>query len=284
MENKNTILSELKEISPAVAEIGFAVPYRVPAGYFEELPGQILARLKGEDEGSLVLQTKDNPYQVPQGYFENFAANLLQRIKATEAETAKDELEALSPLLSGLNKKTPFSTPAGYFEELTDNAIAGAKAIDFVNGELENLSPLMSSLKGKQVYEAPPGYFENLPEQMLQRAKKQPAKTVSMNFTRKVVRYAAAAVVAGLIITAGWFYLGNNSTINDTFPSIENISDADLESFVENEAGISPEETMILANAEMNTEDLQAMFAEVPDEELVSYLEKYSPKDISVTN
>ena len=234
----------------------------------------------------LFSKKKDNPYQAPQGYFENFATNILQRIKASEAATAKGELEALSPLLSGLNKKTPFSTPAGYFEELTDNAVSGAKAIDFVNEELENLSPLMISLKDKKVYEAPTGYFEQLPGQVLQRAKKQLAKVVSMNFTRKVIRYAAAAVVAGLIITAGWLYVGNKGATNDNaLAGIEKISDEDLESFVENETILSSE-NVVLASAgeEMSTEDLQAMLAEVSDEDLQNYLEKYSPKDISVTN
>jgi hypothetical protein len=287
MENRNTILNELKEISPVVAQIGFQLPYQVPAGYFEGLPEQILARVKGsEEEGSPVLGSKkDNPYHVPQGYFENFAANILQRIKANEAQTAKDELEALSPLLSGLSKKTPFSTPAGYFEELTDNAVAGARAIDFVNEELENLSPLMNSLKGKNVYEVPAGYFEQLPEQVLQRAKKQPGKTVSMNFTRRIVRYAAAAVVAGLIITAAWLYLGNGgNTIDPALAGIEEVSEEDLQNFIENQT-VNPAETSVIAsvNVEMDAEDLQEMLADVSDEELMKYLDQFGAKD-NLTN
>ena len=275
------------EISPLVAQIGFQNPYQVPAGYFEGLPGQVLARLKGaEGEISPVLPGKKiNPYEVPQGYFENFAANILQRVKASEAKTAMDELEALSPLLSGLSKKTPFSMPEGYFEELTDNAVAGARAIDFVNEELENLSPLMSSLKGVQVYEAPAGYFEQLPAKMLQRVKSQPAKTVSMNFSRRVVRYAAAAVTAGLIVMAAWFYLGSGEkTVTPDLAGIEQISDEALESFVENQTA-SPVETSIIAsaNAEMDSEDLQEMLAEVSDEELQKYVDQYNPKDI-ITN
>jgi hypothetical protein len=283
MENRITILNELNEISPVVAQVGFQNPYEVPAGYFEGLPEHILALVKG-DESSPVLPAKDlNPYSVPQGYFENFATSLLQRIKAHEAVSAKDELEALSPLLSGLSKKTPFSTPEGYFDELTDNAIAGAKAIDFVNEELENLSPLMSSLKGVNVYEVPAGYFEQLPQQVLQKVKAQPGRVVPMNFTRKVVRYAAAAVVAGLIITAAWLYMGRGEggPIVDPVAGIEAVSDEALQDFVENQA-VSPAETSVIAsaNVEMDAEDLQEMLADVSDEELQSYIEKYNPKDI----
>lgn len=283
MENRNTILKELNEISPVVAQVGFQHPYEVPAGYFEGLPERILALVKA-DEGSPVLPGRNlNPYSVPQGYFENFATNLLQRIKAGEAQSAKDELEALSPLLSGLSKKTPFSTPEGYFDELTDNAIAGAKAIDFVNEELENLSPLMSSLKSVNVYEVPAGYFELLPGQVLQKVKAQPARVVPMNFTRKVVRYAAAAVVAGLIITAAWLYMGRGGggSIDPILAEIEKVSNEDLQDFVENQA-VNPAENSAIAstNAEMEAADLQEMLADVSDEELQSYIEKYNPKDI----
>lgn len=281
MDNRTTILNELKEISPVVAQIGFNTPYGVPAGYFEGLAGQVLARVK-EEEGSAVLVSKDNPYSVPQDYFEHFATNLLQRIKAGEASTAKEELEALSPLLSRLNKKMPFSTPAGFFDELTDNAVAGAKAIDFVNVELENLSPMMSSLKSKQSYQIPAGYFEQLPEQVLQKAKSQPAKVVSMNFARKAIRYAAAAVVAGLIITAAWLYFGTGNKATDTDPAlagIEQVSDEMLESYLENQ--LTTETTVLASNDDdIDADDLKDMLADVSDDELQKYIDQYGSKDI----
>lgn len=287
MENRNTILNELKAISPVVAEAGFRNVYEVPAGYFEALPGRMLELLKGaEEEVSPVLaEKKDNPYQVPQGYFDNFAASVLQRIKADEAKSPKEELETLSPLLSGLGKKMPFSTPDNFFEELSDNAVAGAKAIDFVNVELENLSPLMRSLKDKQVYEAPAGYFDQLPRQILQKVKSQPARVVSMSFTRKVVRYAAAAVVAGLVVAAAWLYIGNGKE-ESGLVGIEQISDEGLESYIENQSSVSPAETMVLAdntNAEIDEEDMKDMLADVSDEELQNYVDQYNAKD-NITN
>jgi hypothetical protein len=56
-----------------------------------------------------------NPYRVPAGYFDNLAETILSRVKNT---SAKEELESISPLLSGLTKTTPFSVPEGYFENL----------------------------------------------------------------------------------------------------------------------------------------------------------------------
>lgn len=285
MENRNTILNELKAISPVVAEAGFRNVYEVPAGYFEALPGRMLELLKGADgEFSPVLpEKKDNPYQVPQGYFDNFAASVLQRIKAGEARSAKEELETLSLLLSGLGKKMPFSTPDNFFEELSDNAVSGAKAIDFVNVELENLSPLMRSLKDKQVYKAPAGYFDQLPRQIVQKVKSQPAKVVSISFTRRVVRYAAAAVVAGLVVVAAWLYVGNGSGTGESLVGIEQISDDALESFMETDQDTPGDATMLAVNSEINPEDLKEMLVDISDEELEKYADQYIAKD-NLTN
>jgi hypothetical protein len=282
MENRNTIQNELREISPVVAQIGTKTPYEVPAGYFEGLAAQVLARVK--EEGSPVLpQQKINPYDVPQGYFDNFAANMLKRVKALEADTAKEELEALSPLLSGLSKKSPYSTPDGYFDSLTEHAVAGAKAIEFVNEELENLSPVMSSLKGKNVYEVPAGYFEQLPATMLAKAKQQRGKVVSVSFPRRVLRYAAAAAVAGLIIAAAWLFLGQNNNSPDlTLAGIEEVSDEALVDFLDNQT-VSPIETTVLASADMDADDLQEMLAYVSDDELIKYASQYALNDI-ITN
>ena len=84
MNRRKEIPEELKDIAPALAGIDFQQPYKVPAGYFENLAGQIMLRIRLENAGS-----------------------------------AKEELEIISPFLSGLSKKMPFSTPEGYFDTLT---------------------------------------------------------------------------------------------------------------------------------------------------------------------
>jgi hypothetical protein len=325
MENRNNILKELREVSPVVADISHQVPYKVPTGYFEGLAHQllqlvktsnpvlpkannpyqvpqgyfeglantILQRAKADDNTSLspaLQQAKENPYQVPQGYFENLPAAILNRLKATVADNATDELEILSPVLSQLSKQMPFSTPAGYFEELGENAVAGAQAIDFVNGALENLPPLLNDLKTVQVYEVPAGYFEQLPGQVLNAVKaQQPAKVVSMHFTRRVIRYAAAAVVAGLIITAGWFFLSNNKGGKlppDQIAQLDSISDDVLQKYLENQTP-TPAETALAATTaveEMDANDMKDMLADVTDEDLQQYLEKYSTVKNTQTN
>src|SRR6476620_2120758 len=91
MNRRKEIPDELKNIAPSLAGIDFQQPYKVPAGYFEDLPEQIMLRIRLEDAGS------------PQ-----------------------EELEIISPFLGGLSKKMPFSTPEGYFDTLTP-AIRGTE-------------------------------------------------------------------------------------------------------------------------------------------------------------
>lgn len=244
MDSRNTILNELQTISPVVAGIGPVMPYQVPDGYFDKLAGEILQRVKAADVGSV-----------------------------------QEELAALSPFLSRLEKKTPFQLPAGYFEELTDNAVAGAKAIEFVNEELENLSPLMNSLKSKQVYEVPSGYFEQFPAATLEKAKAiQPAKVISMPLNRKIFRYAAAAMVTGIITLAAWWFTrpGEEIVPPVVVENIEKVTDDELQRYLESQT-VAPDEIPVSTNTdEIDSNDMTDMLADVSDEELQQYLEKYS--------
>jgi hypothetical protein len=267
-------------------------PYQVPQGYFETLPDQLLQHVQaGEVQLSAALQQAgNNPYQAPQGYFDNLPATILNRIKADAVQHADEELEMLSPLLKQIGKKMPFSTPAGYFNELTENAMAGAQAIAFVNNELENLSPLMASLQQQQVYEVPAGYFEQFPNQVLNAVQtQQPAKVVSMRFTRRVMQYATAAVVAGVVIVAGWMYFGktDNGTIVPPVVAdkLEKVSDAALENYIENQTVVLPAEAAVPAgSAEIDANDMKEMLADVTDEDLQQYIEKYSTSKDILTN
>ncbi len=138
--------------------------------------------------------------------------------------------------------------------------------------------------------EVPAGYFNQLPGQVMKTIKaQQPAKVVSMNFTRKVLRYAAAAVVAGLIITAGWFYVGNGGSkgkAGDNFVQLDSVSDETLQKYLENQAPTPAETAMANTTAvdELDASDMKDMLADVTDEDLQQYLEKYSTVKDNNTN
>jgi hypothetical protein len=285
----NTMLQRVKgeegTLSPALQQANNN-PYQVPQGYFEGFANTVLQHVKQEETtlSSTLQQANNNPYQVPAGYFNNLPAIILNRVKSLATDNAKEELNIVSPLLGQIGKKMPFSTPAGYFEELGENAIAGAQAIDFVNDALENGSPLTNGLKRMQVYQVPAGYFEQLPGQVLKAVRaQQPAKVVSMSFTRRVLRYAAAAIVAGLIITGGVLYLnkGTDKGVGPVTASLDNISDDVLENYLENQTP-APAEPALAANTdELTASDMKDMLADVSDEDLQQYIEKYSTvKDV----
>lgn len=260
--------------------------YQVPQGYFEGLAGNIMNLIKTQqtekagaaDPDPATGFTKENAYQVPQGYFDGLAGTIMNRIKAQEAESSKEELELLSPVLSQIGKKHPFTSPEGYFNDISDNIIAGVKAIDFVNEELENLSPVMLGLKSRQVYEVPDGYFEHTAATFLDKAKQQqPAKVISIGFGKKIMRYAAAAVVTAVIATGSWIYFKPApSTTTDTLAGIvdklKHASDDEIINFSENNtASVADTSTLIPTDGDISANDSKDLLANISDEELQQY-------------
>jgi hypothetical protein len=288
MENRKNIINELKELSPVLAQNNPVTPYEVPHGYFENLPEAILTMVQSEEATPVLPISKQNPYSVPNGYFENLADTILTRINTEKVRSAQDEIEALSPVLGKLNKSNPYTLPAGYFEELATNITDGAKAIELVNEELENLSPLMLSLKNKNVYEAPEGYFNTLANSLLAKSKQQqPAKVVSMNFGRKMLRYAAAAVVAAVVLVSGWMYVNKTSvtgkTTDETIAKelnekVKKVSDDELIKFIEDDnTAIDDNTVAAIQSSEIDASDMKDMLADISDEELQQYLEDRTP-------
>lgn len=80
MSTSKDIFSELKNISPAVAEIP-ALPV----------------------------------FTVPEGYFDQFPSKMMDLVKKNDRSEVEAELESISPVLAGLEKKNPFTIPEGYF-------------------------------------------------------------------------------------------------------------------------------------------------------------------------
>ncbi len=119
MQNRQTILQELQEITPAVATISNRNVYSVPPGYFDGLAGEVLAMIHME---SLPVSM---PYSVPQGYFNSFADTVMQKIlmqsnPAEHSETYQ-ELEEIAPLLNTINKGNIYSVPENYFKQFSVN-------------------------------------------------------------------------------------------------------------------------------------------------------------------
>jgi hypothetical protein len=122
MTRNTDILKELEEISPAVANLNAQTPYSIPAEYFETLASVIMARIAagGTEENSvLTVAGKLMPQDVPDGYFNNLSGDILSKIKMQNEQSVADELKELSPMLAGISKTNLYEVPAGYFETFT---------------------------------------------------------------------------------------------------------------------------------------------------------------------
>ncbi|HWR32812.1 MAG TPA: hypothetical protein VN451_04775, partial [Chitinophagaceae bacterium] len=172
-----------------------------------------------ELSSSLANVAPQNVYTVPSGYFEGLVAQVLNRIRAIEATIATDEMIFLSPLLNTIPKQMPYAVPDGYFEVLQENlmqSVFESNDRQTAKEELETLSPLLSGLKKEMSarpchsdgpYSVPQGYFDSLHE----RPVIQETKVISITH-RRWFRYAAAAVVTGIIALAGILITVNNNT------------------------------------------------------------------------
>ncbi len=119
--------------------------------------------------------SNENVYTVPMGYFEVLSHDILLGIK--EQTTALTDISTV---------------PAGYFDGLADTILGRIKA-----GSDEE-SSLLASIKGINVYRVPSGYFAGLSTDIVNKLP-QPAKVVVMEKRSSFFRYAAAAVITGIM-------------------------------------------------------------------------------------
>jgi len=75
MNRKEEIRKELAEISPFLAELGLRPAFKVPKGYFEELPETIL-----ESVSPLADLKKASAFSVPKDYFASLPDLVLDRV------------------------------------------------------------------------------------------------------------------------------------------------------------------------------------------------------------
>lgn len=208
-------------------------------------------------------------------------------------EITKELLE-ISPELARLTATNPYRVPAGYFDTLAEKIIQRIKSGERLSApnevsaqdEIALLSPLLNGLKKTTPYSLPEGYFEQLTPKIPATPEREGGKVISMS-VKRVFKYAAAAVVAGLITIAGWMYVtgpavktervafNNDSAVEKVAleEQIMNISDGEIEVFLQG----SSEQTMAIVAApssEIQDEDIRLMLGDISDNELEKYLEQ----------
>jgi hypothetical protein len=317
MQVKNEISEELRLLSTVMEAISRETPYKAPAGYFIDFPGHLQQRIRAasgqNDLGSGQSVLASNPgipgssqdilgsgaigYQVPEGYFEGLAGGILDRIKRSQAANdrslstgplagmpgeASEELALISPLLSGIGRKTPYQAPEGYFD---------------------TLAPILAGWQNIRAYEVPEGYFDELAGKIVARIGQQtapakvvaaPAKVVTMGSrNRGWWRYSAAAVVAGLALTIGWLRLHTASapsgpvvakTVNIA-DGLVKLSDQDIQNYLDTDnLPLAEAVTNSTATLDIDDNDVKSLLGDVPDGELKQYMEEHGGAKDMATN
>lgn len=196
------------------------------------------------DVPALAAIDNQGPYKVPEGYFELLPEQILRRVKIENATSAKEEIEAISPLLAGISRKMPFTTPVGYFEK--SNSLVGLES---------ESKPQARVIKMFQ----PPRRF-------------------------RMAAAAVVVAIVGLAgwlmfrqpVTTHYAVKSENQIQKELEPRVNQLSDSELANFVDG-AMIT---TFYTANpVEISEEDVKLMLADISDHELEKYVDQNALKE-----
>ncbi len=184
-----------------------------------------------------------NPYIVPAGYFDDFTNILMYRIRfetdgfgEVNDIPAPEEIAEISPLLAGLKIKNPYQVPVGYFEALSTNI------------------PLTENTRPKLI------------------AVPQDNKKKKVSIPMRIVRYAAAACIVGMIgITT--FNLTHHQVL-DPINGLTTVSDQDMANYLDiDDVHWTPDNPSGLqtSTVDLSDNDIHDLLGSVPDVELEQY-------------
>jgi hypothetical protein len=180
---------------------------------------------------------------------------------------------------------SPFQAPSSnYFEGLAGSILAKINEerlmpVSEVGDELNAVAPLLNTISKENVYSLPEGYFNEFSVE-IPGVSKTPAKIVAFSSVkRRWISYAAAAIIAGLVLTIAYFLTSESSTgftkraytnLNIS-KSISTLSDGEIMRYLNNE----PEVDIAVNPYEINmrsTDNIRIFLRNVSDEEIKDYL------------
>ena len=146
---------------------------------------EILKELEAIAPALIPLQGQQ-VFFAPEGYFETFSTEVSMRLAY---ETSK-----VLPMPS-----TTLSIPEGFFDGFANSVLQRIKMADVsAASEIKGLSPALAATGNDNIFKVPATYFRDLPDMVLSKVQK-PAKVISMKPKSFFARYAAAAVITGIL-------------------------------------------------------------------------------------
>jgi hypothetical protein len=206
-----------------------------------------------------------NPYRVPAGYFSTLPETVL-------AELRNDAF------LQNANTGT-YAVPSGYFEGLAANILDKIKTVDQLNevrAELDEVAPLLNTISRQEIYSLPAGYFANV--DFAAKATQKEGKVITLRIARKWMQYAAAAVMAGILVSGAFMFTNDRSGLGDVENGVSSefnkVSEADLVKYLDNPEHFvaAPAATSLASEAELA--DVKTNIKNLSDDELNQYLKE----------
>lgn len=219
--------------------------YTVPEMYFDTLPDHIMSHIR---LCSVLQAPQQTPYQVPTGYFDALSSRILSQVHIQQAGASQQ-------------------TVAGNNE---------------VYQELQQLAPLLNTISKQPVFSIPENYFEAQPQLPVAIAEKAILRTLPV--VRKINRwfqYAAAALVAGIMVTAAFMFTdnshspvpGNAATKNlDVKKAVSVLSEDEIVNYL----STHPSTTEATTSVSSVSPDIQHIVNDISEEEIRQYLKENS--------
>jgi hypothetical protein len=205
-----------------------------------------------------------------------------------QQNTIVEELKLIAPSVATINKKMPQQLPIGYFETFAEKILLLAKhQSDGLNdgNELNDIAPLLNQISRKPIQSLPQGYFESFNVDL----PKQQSTVVKMHFIRKWMSYSSAAIVAGILVTAGFLYTNKNNQSFDfdqynkinISTALNNISEEELVNYLNGASSLNVNHGWL--DPELINE-IEGNFRNIGDDEMLQYLNENGEKPIKKTS
>ncbi|MDE3182143.1 MAG: hypothetical protein KGM16_01880 [Bacteroidota bacterium] len=185
---------------------------------------------------------KVNVFHVPEGYFIDL-----------------DEKIATNVFLKQDEKNSFQKVPEGYFDSLSSKILSRINEGESAESEIKSISPALHYLKEEKVFTVPEDYFDDLSDRILNRINGQNTKIISFDSPRKWWKYAAAAIITGIItITSLQIFKTTNSNSGKNMAT----ASENIPAYVQ------------LASKYKTPKQLDQGIASLTDDEIARYLEK----------
>lgn len=192
-------------------------------------------------------------------------------------DTILTEMQTIAPSIAAVGKAMPYTVEAQYFENLPEIVLEQTQFKD---------DNAISSLP----YLVPPKYFDGLSTQLLNRIAAEstikatiqttPTKIIGINHAKKWMSYAAAAILAGILITNAFLFTDKPnysgyekySTL-DIPTALGLLSDADLNNYIQNNTHTNGVEEMVVSHKQ-GLSNLSEKIEQLSNENLAAYLQE----------